>query len=175
MKKMMRISSQMVSYKRWKWICSCWTNDQLVYPRRFWMCKFLDMKNHFENDECKFFAILNMLHRLYFCLKILSVWSGPLSINQSIACWTSMSLPYAVRHLSNAVGILQLEFCNIYYNNAVIYVKCRWDFELTGKLWAVLLQVQWDAIISWSNILWWLSARLQYLQCVSNGDTAVLH
>ena len=27
----------------------------------------------------------------------------------------------------------------------------------------------------WSHPYRWLSARLQYLQCVSNGDTAVLH
>ena len=27
----------------------------------------------------------------------------------------------------------------------------------------------------WHRIFWWLSARLQHLQCVSNGDTAVLH
>ena len=26
-----------------------------------------------------------------------------------------------------------------------------------------------------TSLYWWLSERLQYLQCVSNGDTAVLH
>ena len=29
--------------------------------------------------------------------------------------------------------------------------------------------------ISLWRLFWWLSARLQYLQCISNGDTAVLH
>ena len=27
----------------------------------------------------------------------------------------------------------------------------------------------------WLSTYQWLSARLQYLQCISNGDTAVLH
>ena len=27
----------------------------------------------------------------------------------------------------------------------------------------------------WNSVYQWLSARLQYLQCVSNGNTAVLH
>ena len=28
---------------------------------------------------------------------------------------------------------------------------------------------------SWFFLFWWFSARLQYLLCISNGDTAVLH
>ena len=40
---------------------------------------------------------------------------------------------------------------------------------------AWLLWHEWKVLLVWSGTFWWFSARLQYLQCVSNGDTAVLH
>ena len=41
---------------------------------------------------------------------------------------------------------------------------------------AKLKQVQWDLKCATSfHVYRWLSERLQYLQCVNNGDTAGLH
>ena len=37
-----------------------------------------------------------------------------------------------------------------------------------------LIKAQW-CIYAWVNKYQWLNARLQYLQCFSDGDTAVLH
>ena len=44
----------------------------------------------------------------------------------------------------------------------------------TIESWHVL-QVQWPFYSSNSVTLRWLSARLQWLQCISNGVTAILH
>ena len=64
-----------------------------------------------------------------------------------------------------------------------------WMYERTDKLIPItpptpLARDKKQGRLEWWGILWdhthfewhwWLSARLQYLQCISNGNTAVLH
>ena len=72
-----------------------------------------------------------------------------------------------VKELINAVGII--------INEIIHHGDCE---LLNGTYYRqeVYMYVQKNPIhILTDNIMWWRHAGQQYLQCASNGDTAVLH
>ena len=62
-----------------------------------------------------------------------------------------------------------------------IFAKCHCTLlfhrhSLDSFCWCCYRIGRWGCYHSWLRCIYqWFSARLQYLQCVSNGDTAVLH
>ena len=87
-----------------------------------------------------------------------------------------------IDHPRRSLSIARYEYfiaACIYYTNCQIARICSTGWpSLCCSMWykvaQLLLCTQVSSIgrgASWR----WLSARLQYLQCVSNGDTAVLH
>ena len=63
------------------------------------------------------------------------------------------------------------------FNQSNYFQPEKYNWNIVSKMSAILFRPQW---VKWVNIksctsFWWLSARLQYLHCISNGDTAVLH
>ena len=69
----------------------------------------------------------------------------------------SMVLPCSLLKSSRALSENHKRHIQSHNINIVLFFILQADYNLTNKIYR------------------WLSARLQYLQCVSNGDTAVLH
>ena len=82
---------------------------------------------------------------------------GPFSSIENVVLVVEMVF---VKLLASFAGFLSV------YNSFTSHSKC----SVSRPIWNSVNQ---DDYVS--SIYQWLSARLQYLQCISNGDTIVLH
>ena len=103
--------------------------------------------------------------------------------NHLSQCWLSCMSPYGLT-MSQWVNMIDacdwhVNSCHPYHAHIYIYI---YIYKLWGLIlkWVAVTQIGYKAhgdipyLFFLSNWYQWLSARLQYLQCSSNGNTAVL-
>ena len=86
--------------------------------------------------------------------------------NEHVWVWSEKS--YSVRLVNNLPALVWVVTWCLTDDKSTLVLVMAWCHQTAGHY----LNQCWSSSVS---TYWWLSARLQYLQCVSNRDTAVLY